>query len=242
MKKSPVLTSCDKGKMKMVRIISATNDQQGLPESTRVGRPAGSFSSQKRVRKSSGMTRSIHCLHCGVSLNLPPQAEGHRVRCPKCGGRFHVEPMEHAPKPASSPGASAVRSADSTFELDPKPSSIELPVMPVSSGDLRDTFNIPMMTEADIAPASSKAKAAHPARDVADAAALFDEKPAPRKKKTGAEGVPRPAAVRPAAGWSPRGCQSARRAGSTWKPACGSAWMTTFPHRRRRKARACRSA
>ncbi len=169
----------------MTRVIGAKNDQHGLPESARVGHPAGSLSPTKRIRKSSGMSRSIHCLHCGVLLNLPPQAAGHRVRCPKCGGRFHVEPQENAPKPASS-AESTVRNADSTFELSPKASSVELPVMPVSSGDLRDTFNVPMMTEADTTPAAPKAKTAHAAHE-ADATALFEDKPAPRKKKTGAE-------------------------------------------------------
>lgn len=157
------------------------------------------------------MSRSIHCLHCGVSLALPPQAEGRKVRCPKCGGRFQVGGLQDAPK--STGPAAPGPNPDSTFELR-KASSVELPVAPVkgggpgqpgtakppvrpaartpfpddvpllplAEGDLRETFDLPLMTEA--APAASKIPA--PGRQAADATALFDGQPvAPRRKAGG---------------------------------------------------------
>jgi hypothetical protein len=85
---------------------------------------------------------------------------------------------------------------DSTFELPPKASSVEipivkstnksrgdLPVMPLAEGDLRETFDLPMMTEA--APAAKGKPDA--SRQVSDATALFDDRPSTPRRKTGAE-------------------------------------------------------
>jgi len=142
------------------------------------------------------MSRSIHCLHCGVSLTLPPEAEGRRVKCPKCGGRFQVGGLGDAPKPAA-PASQAPDHPDSTFELPRKPSSVEVPVvpdrpssgdlpfLPVAEGDLRETFELPMMTEGAVAAATSKSPAA--GRSTADATALFDDKPVAPRRKAGAE-------------------------------------------------------
>lgn len=135
------------------------------------------------------MPRSIHCLHCGVSLNLPPEAEGRRVKCPKCGGRFQVGGMGEGP--TTPPATPANQGPDSSFELTRKPSSVELPaspkkpvsgdlpVMPLAEGDLRETFDLPMMTES--------APAVKAGRSTADATALFDDKPTAPRKKNAAE-------------------------------------------------------
>jgi hypothetical protein len=128
------------------------------------------------------MARTIHCLYCGVPLNLPAQAEGRKVRCPKCEGRFQV-PAASGAKKAAPPAAPAHR-PDSTFELSGKPSSEELSVIPTAEGDLRETFDLPMMTEA-AAPAAAVVPAA--AQHVADATALFRDAPVNHRRKTGAE-------------------------------------------------------
>lgn len=181
----------------MTRVVGASKEFETVPEPARGGvRSAGSFPITKPVRNVPGtMSRSIHCLHCGVSLTLPPEAEGRRVKCPKCGGRFQVGGLGDAPKPAA-PGAQVPDHPDSTFELPRKsssgdlpvvpdrPSSGDLPFLPVAEGDLRETFELPMMTEGSVA-APSKSPAA--GRSTADATALFDDKPVAPRRKTGAE-------------------------------------------------------
>src|SRR4051812_15592869 len=34
------------------------------------------------------MPRTIQCPHCGVVLNLPDNATGKRLKCPKCANKF----------------------------------------------------------------------------------------------------------------------------------------------------------
>ena len=171
----------------MPRVVGAKREQNDVAPSARGAvRPAGSRPPTKPVRNSPGMSRSIHCLHCGVSLNLPPQADGRRVKCPKCGGRFQVGNTGDAPAPAAAtPNAP---DPDSTLLLTRKPSSIELPVMPVAAGDLRETFDLTLMTgEAS----QSKGQAAIPANshgeEAADARSLFQDEPVAPRRKKGAE-------------------------------------------------------
>lgn len=166
----------------MARVIEAQRDRNLSPGPFARGR----IETTKPVRNSPGMPRSIHCLHCGVSLTLPPQADGRRVKCPKCGGRFLVGSAGDAP-PAGTPNGP---DPNSTLLLS-KASSAELSVMPVAAGDLRETFNLPMMTEEVTAAPRSKDHASVPNdpgdHEVADALSLFQDQPAAPRRKKGAE-------------------------------------------------------
>lgn len=119
------------------------------------------------------MPRTIQCTRCGVVLNLPDGAGGKRLKCPKCAHKFLVED-DTGQYPTQ-------ERSDHDASLD---SSMELPrrghgdaSLPTASGDLRDTFDLPLLGEATSAPAPG-AKT----QTVADALALFDDrKPAPRR-------------------------------------------------------------
>lgn len=117
------------------------------------------------------MPHTIQCDHCGVVLNLPDHAGGKRLKCPKCGHKFLVdadtgnyptqERSDHDASPASSALLPQGRGDDA---------------MPTAAGDLRETFDLPLMTEASSTPATAARAQA------ADALALFEEKkPAPRR-------------------------------------------------------------
>jgi hypothetical protein len=131
------------------------------------------------------MSCVIKCSNCGVALNLPDEAHGRKVKCPKCGVKFLAE---DATPSREVPGGSA----DSTLVLKKSASSGDLPLIPTAPGDLRETFDLPMMTEA--APTPRKANPAGGAgqgvgaKTRADALALFDDAPRAPRKKTGAEG------------------------------------------------------
>src|SRR4051812_38484747 len=101
----------------MARAMGVRADSPNLPATDHNGvRASGPLPPTKTVRNAPGtMARTIHCLHCGVSLTLPDQAEGRRVRCPKCGGRFQVAGLRDAPAPPL-PG-STEPNPNSTFEL-----------------------------------------------------------------------------------------------------------------------------
>ena len=137
------------------------------------------------------MPATINCTNCGVALNLPPQALGRRLKCPKCGVKFHAaEPTNLTAAAMSKPSGSG-RGPDLS-DLD-RPSTLELrrsfssksnvPDMPNSPGDLRDTFTLPMMTEEDLGSPIGLVP-----DSTADASALFKEDSKPRKRPTGAEG------------------------------------------------------
>jgi hypothetical protein len=150
-----------------------------------MARPSGARSPHITARNGSGkMPRSIQCTHCGVVLNLPAQAEGRRLKCPKCGTKFVAG--DAAPGPGSTAPDATGQNADSTLVLTKQYGSLDLPVMPTAAGDLRDTFDQSMMRDA--AP-SSKAKAEGAARDgqTADAAILFKDEPVAPRRKKGAE-------------------------------------------------------
>lgn len=147
------------------------------------------------------MPLTIHCTNCGVKLNLPTEAQGRKVKCPKCGLKFVLGGPVVIPTttPPSSPAPPSRddRSPDSTFVLTRSSSNGDLPVMPNAPGDLRETFDLPLMmdeaTSSGSGPGvgrdrSGSAGGSSGSRGTADALALFDE-PAPRpKKRTGAEG------------------------------------------------------
>jgi predicted RNA-binding Zn-ribbon protein involved in translation (DUF1610 family) len=119
-------------------------------------------------------------------LNLPEQAAGRRLKCPRCGAKFVVPTDGAAPQPAG-PETGTKKGPDTTFELTRKQSSLEFPVMPTASGDLRETFDLESMTGA--APPAEPAPRAPGSggREAADALALFEEKPTKPRRKTGAE-------------------------------------------------------
>jgi phage FluMu protein Com len=125
------------------------------------------------------MPRTIQCNKCGIVLNLPEHARaGKRLKCPRCASRFVVTEAE-ASSVSTLPGLTDAAPA-STHELPRRPPSVD--DLPFVEGDLRDTFELPLMSgrEAERDQAASK-----PA--IGDAAALFDDKGAPKRKTTAAD-------------------------------------------------------
>ncbi len=124
-------------------------------------------------------------------LNLPENAAGKRLKCPKCASKFVANK-------ADAKNSSAVRSDDASHDsvIGPTQSHIEMslnpgrvehapdpsrsglecdPTLPTAAGTLRETFDLPLMTQA--------AGLAQPAtKQVSDARALSEEKrPTPRR-------------------------------------------------------------
>ena len=136
------------------------------------------------------MPRTIRCINCAVKLNLPENVASRRLKCPKCGARFQATESDLSAA-STMPGISDAR-FDSLSGLVPVPKDLpdsglvpvpkDLPEgpLPIAAGDLRETFELPMMTEADTSGGS------RPAREVADALALFETK-ATAKRLRGAE-------------------------------------------------------
>src|SRR4051812_47402439 len=126
------------------------------------------------------MQRTTQCNRCGIVLNVPARAAGRRLKCPRCGERFSL-------------GAG---SAGSSFLLEPTnsdasgPSSHELVVspdsdasaeaLPVTAGEVRETFAVPLLDEVAArsgprsAPGSMTRTAGPASKQVGDARALFD--------------------------------------------------------------------
>jgi hypothetical protein len=116
------------------------------------------------------MPRTTRCTTCGVVLNLPENAVGKRLKCPKCGTKFQAG---DSPGNMSSivPGL-PMASPDSSQDLQQSRSEDGLPV---AAGDLRETFDLPLLREAAPSPSASS-------KSAADALALFDDRrPAPRR-------------------------------------------------------------
>jgi hypothetical protein len=125
------------------------------------------------------MPRTIQCTNCGVALNVPDHAAGRRLKCPKCGTKLH----------ANDPGTAA---SSTTIGLhDARPDSSQLSgsqrshgdeTLPTAAGDLRETFDLPLLTEED----TSSAK---PTRGgSSDALSLFQgDKPAGPRRQNAAE-------------------------------------------------------
>lgn len=118
------------------------------------------------------MARTVQCDRCGVVLNLPDNAGGKRLKCPKCGTKFVVD-ADTARYPKTERSDHDASPASSTVDIPREHGGLLIPTAP---GDLRETFDLPLMTEAD-AGAAPRARA-----QSADALALFDErKPAARR-------------------------------------------------------------
>src|SRR4051794_3814684 len=127
------------------------------------------------------MPRTTQCTQCGVVLNVPDHAIGKRLKCPKCGTKFAV-----------SPGAEG--SPDSTFLLPgiTPPSSQEVisarksssEAMPTAAGDLRDTFDLPLMREeAGGSGMRGGGGTATAKKQTADALDLFNDQPRKEKRR-----------------------------------------------------------
>ncbi len=137
------------------------------------GHPTSASPGQKQ------MTHTVQCPHCGVVLNVPAEAAGRRLKCPKCETKF--------PAPATfGPGDSAIAGpspASSLFPARGNPGSggrIELPTSPAS---LRETFDLPLLAEAT--PGASRPPPS--TSPVADALALFQDEPKSARRPRGAE-------------------------------------------------------
>jgi hypothetical protein len=117
------------------------------------------------------MSRTIRCPKCDVVLNLPDVQPGKRLKCPKCQTRFPAGAPEAGPA-SSSPGV-----ADAGFSSTIIRPAVDLDFdLPTAAGDLRETFDLPMMMDADTGPPGP------PEAAKADAASLFGETaPAPRR-------------------------------------------------------------
>jgi phage FluMu protein Com len=127
------------------------------------------------------MPRTIQCEKCGIVLNLPEHTRaGKRLKCPRCATRFVITEAE-ASSVSTLPGLTDAAPA-STHEFPRRPPSVDDLPSAFVEGDLRETFELPLMSgrEAERDQAASK-----PA--IGDAAALFNDKGAPKRKTTAAD-------------------------------------------------------
>ncbi len=127
------------------------------------------------------MPRTIQCKQCGVVLNLPPQvAAGKRLKCPKCATRFVVSEAD-ASSLSTLPGAVDAAAA-TLYELQKRPPSQDELPNASSEGDLRETFELPLMSGRDV-------ERGHAAQEpaIGDAAALFQDGGPTKRRVSAAE-------------------------------------------------------
>ncbi|HEU5118903.1 MAG TPA: hypothetical protein VFT74_20080 [Isosphaeraceae bacterium] len=120
------------------------------------------------------MSSTTRCPHCRVVLNVPESAGGKRLKCPKCGEKFHAE----LGPPPSTPGVDTAGPASSLMTTLPRPKPDRgtghgQADLPTASTDLREAFDLPLLMDEDASPPKSHAPNA--------ASALFGDDPAPRK-------------------------------------------------------------
>ena len=126
------------------------------------------------------MPRTIQCQRCGVILNLPPHVPaGKRLKCPKCATRFVVSETD-ASSMSTAPGLTDA--APTSFDLPKRPPSVDDLPSATSEGDLRDTFDLPLLSGRD---AEQGEAVSNPG--TADAAGLFQDHGAARRRVTAAE-------------------------------------------------------
>jgi phage FluMu protein Com len=127
------------------------------------------------------MPQTIQCNFCGVILNLPPHVKaGKRLKCPRCGSRFAISESE-ASSASTFPGM-ADATPMSAYELPKPPAKFDDLPTPLAEGDLRETFDLPLISgrEAERGEAVSDSRAA-------DAAALFNDSGAAKRRLAAAE-------------------------------------------------------
>ncbi len=118
-------------------------------------------------------------------MNLPDQALGKRLKCPKCGNKFtrsvtdESSPSSTYVLPSTGQSPSLADMGSGTRPV----SNGEL--IPTAASDLRETFDLPLLNEVAAGPGPVAVGATKPA---ADALALFDDGPPKSKRRTtGAE-------------------------------------------------------
>jgi phage FluMu protein Com len=127
------------------------------------------------------MPRTIQCTKCGVVLNLPAHVSaGRRLKCPRCTTRFVVT-EEDASSVSTVPGQTDA--ALTSFDLEKRPPSVDDLPIATSEGNLRDTFDLPLMSGRD----AEQASMGGPVPVASDAAALFADSGPTRRKPTAAE-------------------------------------------------------
>jgi hypothetical protein len=127
------------------------------------------------------MPRTVQCQKCGVVLNLPTHTRaGKRLKCPKCGDRFTVSESE-ASSASTVPGAA---DATSNFDMARRPPSREDLPIHRAEGDLRDTFDLPLVSGRAAEQGSVAFDGGH---GVGDAASLFEDAGRGRRRVTAAE-------------------------------------------------------
>ncbi len=128
------------------------------------------------------MPRTILCQKCGIVLNLPDRVKaGRRVKCPRCGVRFVLTESD-ASSASTLPGEADVDLASSR-DYGRKLPSNDAPPTSLADRDLRDVFELPTGTAAEI----EHSAIAEPKRKISDAEALFVEELVRKKKPMGAE-------------------------------------------------------
>ncbi len=154
------------------------------------------------------MSHTIQCPQCGIVLNVPDSAAGRRLKCPQCATKFDAPALDPGrsavaePGPMSSlypsSGLGSSGSVESPTARGPSSGSVELPTSPAS---LRDTFDLPFLSDPEPkrapapkapapAPVPAKPAPAKPApapEPVADVMALFQDEPKSARKPKGAE-------------------------------------------------------
>ena len=144
------------------------------------------------------MTSTVQCPACGEVLNVPKEAAGRKLKCPKCATKFQADSSVAGSGPSSTmfPTRKAPGGSSGDFDMMPRAGSsgsVELPTsgrpgngggdfdLPSSPASLRETFDLPLLGEDLPSPKAAAGKAS-----VGDAMSLFRDEPKPRKPK-GAE-------------------------------------------------------
>ncbi len=127
------------------------------------------------------MPRIIQCKSCGAALNLPDHvAAGKRLRCPKCALRFVVT-VSDASSESRLAGPLDADSMLTGYDIErPKTPPDDLPLL-TSDRDLRETFDLPLVSGRD----AERSNAAAPS--AGDAASLFEDRSGPRRRVTAAD-------------------------------------------------------
>lgn len=125
------------------------------------------------------MPSSTQCPECGIILNLPDQAVGKRLKCPRCGTKFAAVAGGNG-SPGSTILLQSSKPPSSQGEMDARRASDE--GMPTAPGDLRDTFDLPLLEESSAA----GPRPAAGSKPTGDALSLFEDNPRSSKRRLGA--------------------------------------------------------